>query len=238
MGRSIRILAIATILFLLYVIGLVSISLRSKTELTLYIDDVVVTVDQRNLYDLSFTEETQNRLPSGQPVYETMVPGAHVGPSDYVEYTGDEYVSSPMSLGFLTGAEYGVGIVIKDNLPAGWEELRVSYMMKGTGVPPSTLSCMVRFDYTSGLMQFDLGEKDYLTGACLWDVYEGGVNADSSLQSMRGSVPWDWGAWHRMDLAFSRSQNSFSLILDGNVLYSGRFDPRLSSVLVIEMHKN
>jgi hypothetical protein len=55
---------------------------------------------------------------------------------------------------------------------------------------------------------------------------------------MRGSVPWDWGAWHKVDVVFNRSLNSFSLTLDGNVLYSGRFDPKSGSVFVIELHKN
>jgi hypothetical protein len=238
MGRSIRILVITITFFLLYVTGLALLSSRAKTESNLYIDDVVVTVDQKNLYDLSFMEETQSRLPSGQPVYETLVRGAHVCTKEHVVYTGDEYASPPMSLGFLTGAEYGVGLVIKDSLAAGWDEFTVSYMMKDTGVPPSTLYCRIGFDNGGGLTLFDLGEKDYLTGESLWHVYAGWANADGSLQSSRGNVPWDWSSWHKVDVVFSRSLHSFSLILDGDTLYSGRFDPRLGSVFLIEMHKN
>jgi hypothetical protein len=196
-----------------------------------------VTVDKQKLYDLSFTEEAQYRLTSDYPVYETLVSGAHVGTKDQVVYNDDEYASPPMSLGFLTGAEYGVGFVVKDYPSVGWDEFSLSYLVKSKGTPPSTLSCWVSFDYGPGIIS-EFGEKDFLTGVGLWYVSAGWENGEGSFQSMRGSVPWDWGAWHKVDVVFSRSLNSFSLSLDGDLLYSGRFYPKSGSVFVIEMHKN
>jgi hypothetical protein len=203
-----KLVLIATAAIALYLASIIIFALLTANNPTLYMDDVQITVDGKTLYIENFTETTS----------------LNIDETGMRAYSQKEYVSPPNSLAIIRPGSHGIILEINAVVPDDWRDLKISFMSKLTGVPPSAFDLNMWFGNSirGSYASLHMGEKDVLSGRCLWSVYDTWVDDSYPYYNIsfegKGDVVLDWSSWHRVDLSFNQPESKFVYAVDSNVV--------------------
>lgn len=204
MGKLSTITIVATTLYLALITLL---ALTTSNNASHYIDDVSMTLDGKTLRSQNFTMEDTN-------------PAEYIGEARITRYSQEDYSSPPGSLAILRKG--GHGVILEINVVVeNWSELKISFMTKITGEPPSNINLDMIIDdgYLGSHASIQLGERDLLSGRCHWHAYDWWDASTPRAHynfAEEGDIEWDWSSWHRVDLTFDLSASTFTFCVDSN----------------------
>jgi hypothetical protein len=228
-------IVIATTIYMVFIFALI---ISPVEKASIYIDDISVFADGNLVHFIDFSDINQTRVAIGY--YGTTSPQTQIGVGLIAKYSEVEYYSPPRSICIPRNSSNGIALFIKDQPFTDWSELKVSFMTKISGVSPSRIYLWIDSDdgYYGSSAHIGLGEKDFLSGKCIWDAYAAyysGSPPTNHNWDDTGSLNWDWSSWHKVEFTISRPDSTLVISLDSNVLRSVAFEHIYGDNLMVEL---